>query len=307
MSNIEALSSIFVCILLGYVAARTSYVGQQVERGLTEFVFKVSVPALIFLAMAKSGPQAPLWTYWISYFGGAALVWALCTWFAVRRLRQSARSGLLMGFSTSQSNTVFVGVPLILQAFGDEATYPLFMLLAVHMPLMMGAATFIIEADGKTPFWQQIWSICRKMGQNPIFLALVAGVAWKFTPMALPPVPQQVLTVMAQCSSACALFALGISIHRLGVRGHLAPTSMVVVGKLVLHPLAVWILAFHVFDMPPIFAAVATMFAAMPVGINAYLLASKYGAGEATVASSIALSTLLAAGSALVWLSLVKF
>lgn len=306
MSNLAALASVFICILLGYLAKHFRYVQEQVERGLTEFVFKVSVPALIFLAMAQqTDSQGSMWGYWISYFGGAALVWALCAWLACRYLQQDKRSALLMGFSTSQSNTVFVGVPLILQAFGPQASYPLFMLLAVHMPVMMGAASFIIEADGSKPVSHQVRGLAQVLGKNPIFVALMAGLLWKLLPISVPELPEQILKTLAQCASACALFALGMSIHRLGIRGHMGPISLVVTGKLLLHPLAVWVLATFVFDMPPLFTAVATMFAAMPIGINSYLLASKYQAGEATVASSIALSTLLAAGSALFWLFLV--
>lgn len=64
--------------------------------------------------------------------------------------------------------------------------------------------------------------------------------------------------------------------------------------KLVLQPVLVWVLAFVVFHLDPLWGAVAVMSAGMPVGINAYLFAHKYQIGIATISTAILLSTLLA-------------
>ncbi|MFC6050100.1 AEC family transporter, partial [Methylobacterium hispanicum] len=79
----------------------------------------------------------------------------------------------------------------------------------------------------------------------------------------------------------------------------------VAVLKCVLHPLAVWLLAFHVFAMPPAYAGVATLFAAMPVGINAYLLAVRYKTETGLIAASVLVSTLIAPVTTIAWLTLL--
>ena len=85
---------------------------------------------------------------------------------------------------------------------------------------------------------------------------------------------KSLVDALAGTASTCALIALGAGLVRYRVL-HDLPSAMVITGlKLVIHPLAVWVLAFHVFTMPPAYAGVATLFAAMPVGINAYLLAA---------------------------------
>ncbi|PNB15216.1 AEC family transporter, partial [Pseudomonas sp. DP16D-E2] len=67
----------------------------------------------------------------------------------------------------------------------------------------------------------------------------------------------------------------------------------------------VYVLAFHVFDMPRVWAGVATLFAAMPTGVNAFLFAARYRVGEPLASSAIALSTALALGTMLFWIWLV--
>lgn len=49
----------------------------------------------------------------------------------------------------------------------------------------------------------------------------------------------------------------------------------------------------------------ATLFAALPAGINAYLLAARHRAGEETASSVIVLSTLLSLISLSVWLAIL--
>ena len=66
--------------------------------------------------------------------------------------------------------------------------------------------------------------------------------------------------------------------------------------------LIVLLLATYVFDMPPVWAGVAVLFASCPSGINAYLFAERYGEGVALASSTVTLSTILALGTTLIWL-----
>ena len=65
--------------------------------------------------------------------------------------RVFARKGpelVVSGFAAAQSNTVFVGVPMILKAYGDAGAVPLGLLLAIHLPVTMTVATLL--AEGRT-------------------------------------------------------------------------------------------------------------------------------------------------------------
>ena len=50
-------------------------------------------------------------------------------------------SAVVAGFAAGQANTVLVGVPMILKAYGEEGAVPLFLLIAVHLPVTMTLAT----------------------------------------------------------------------------------------------------------------------------------------------------------------------
>lgn len=63
--------------------------------------------------------------------------------------------------------------------------------------------------------------------------------------------------------------------------------------KLVLHPLLVWVLAGPVLGLHPLSVGVATLVAALPVGTNVFILASRYGLDQARISTAIVLSTAL--------------
>ena len=66
--------------------------------------------------------------------------------------------------------------------------------------------------------------------------------------------------------------------------------------------LLVFVFARYVFDLDPVFTGVAVLFAALPSGINGYLLAVRYRAGERFASNAIATSTLLSVLTVAVWL-----
>jgi hypothetical protein len=74
---------------------------------------------------------------------------------------------------------------------------------------------------------------------------------------------------------------MGASLRAYRIAGALQPALVMVALKLVVCPLAVWALATLVFEMPPLWAKVAIVLAAMPVGVNVYLFAARYDAGQA--------------------------
>jgi predicted permease len=93
-------------------------------------------------------------------------------------------------------------------------------------------------------------------------------------------------------------------IEKPGSRGELLETMVMILLKIVIHPLLVWLLAAQLFHIDPLWAAVAVMAAGMPVGINAYMFAQKYQECLRVVGTAVLVSTLLAVGTQTVMLAI---
>jgi predicted permease len=223
---------------------------------------------LIFKTVATAVvPEAQPWGYWISYFAGLTIVWTIATFIAKRWFGRGQVESVVAGFASGQSNTVFVGIPLILKAYGDAANVPLFLLIAIHLPVTMTAAAILMERGNGV----SVFTLLRRLLLNPIVQGLLAGAAWRL-------------------------------LYRYNLLGGLKLASLIAFLKIVAHPSLVFLFAFKVFDMPPVWAGVAVLFAAMPTGVNSYLLAERNQAGVAAVSSAIALSTCLSLFTSAFWL-----
>ena len=167
----------------------------------------------------------------------------------------------------------------------------------------MTVATLLVEkADDSGARWT---TMLKRLFQHPILLGILAGLAFRLSGLELPLALASATKLMADAAAPTALFALGMTLKRYGLSTSLPLAGMISSLKLIVHPALVYGLAFHVLPMPPVWAAVAVLFAACPCGVNAYLLAQRYQVGVAMTSGSIALSTLLAVGSMTFWLWLV--
>ncbi len=307
----SALSDLIAIVLptfgligLGYLAGRLRLLGERAGDGLSDYVFLIAVPSLIFRTLSEgSVPAANPWGYWIAYFGGVVVVWSIAMALATRAFGRDRREAAVHGFSAAQSNTVLVGVPLILNVYGDAGATPLFLLLAIHLPIMMTIAALLIETAGSEPAsCALVGRLAKTIATHPIILALVAGLLGQRLGWAATGAVKSVVDQLAETASPCALVAMGLALKRFGFFSDLRAVLAISALKLVLHPLIVWALAFHVLDVPPVWAGVAVLFAAMPSGINAYLVAARYKVAETTASAAVAVSTALSVVSVSGWL-----
>ena len=290
---------VFGLVAVGFLAALSGLLSPRAGEGLSEFVSTIGVPALVFRTMATATlPDAQPWGYWLAYFGGLALVWAGAMGLARRGFGKSHGESIVAGFASAQSNTVLVGIPLIFRAFGDAGAVPLFLLIAIHLPITMTTATLLIE--GAEKFNPRL--LAQRLLLNPLILAIGLGVAFRFAGLTLGGAGKSIIDSLAAGSIPCALVAMGLALRRYGLGANLPLTLAICAFKLMAHPAAVFVLAFKVFAMPPVWAGVAVLFAAMPCGINAFLFADRYRTGVAIASSAIAVSTGLSVLTVLFWL-----
>ena len=99
------------------------------------------------------------------------------------------------GFSAGQANTVFVGVPMILKAYGDEGAVPLFLLIAIHLPVTMTLATILAEGRQASPA-----IVLRRLFTHPIVVGILAGSACRPIASSVPAPAWQVMDLLASAA-----------------------------------------------------------------------------------------------------------
>ncbi|MDX3805939.1 AEC family transporter [Bosea thiooxidans] len=299
LASLFVVLPVFGLIGLGYFARGTKLLRETTGEGLSDFVFVLAVPCLLFRTLAKADiPLSQPWGYWIAYFAGLAVVWVLAMLIASRCFARKGPELVVSGFAAAQSNTVFVGVPMILKAYGDAGAVPLGLLLAVHLPVTMTVATLLAEGRSAS-----IPLLIKRLFAHPIIIGIILGSAVRPFMAQIPQPLWTLVDLLAGAAVPCALISLGIAMRRYGLESGLVLPAILSGLKLGLHPLLVYWLATRVFEMPVHWSGVAVLFAACPCGINAYLFAERYRQGVADASSAITLSTLLSLFSTAAWLT----
>ncbi|MDP2803188.1 MAG: AEC family transporter [Phreatobacter sp.] len=297
------VAPVFGLVALGYGAALAGLIGERANEGLTSYLFVIGAPALMFkLLTAAVFPGVFPWGYWIAYYAGMAIVWGLATVLAAGLFRRSRGDAVIAGLATGQANTVLIGIPIILKAYGEEAAFPIAMLLAVNLPITMTLATLMLEGTRAATGGALFVKLGRGLATHPLIIAMAAGVAFQVFGLRPSGVAATMLDMVANTTIPLSLIALGLSLKTYGVRTDVPVALMICVLRLLVHPAIAYVVAHHVFALPPSWTGTVVLFAAMPAGINAYLFAARYGQGVGIASTAVALSTLLAAVTSLLWL-----
>ncbi|MGB8315186.1 MAG: AEC family transporter [Aestuariivirga sp.] len=290
---------VFGLIVLGFAFARLRIVDQATAKGLTQFVFTLAIPALLFRTVALTQQQeATPFGLWLAFFGGLALTWIITGLIASKFESLSASGGAAASMAAGFGNVALLGTPLVLAHFGETAAVPVGLVLSIHAPILWFAATLqreIARHSGNISFARLGRELFINLAGNAIVLALLAAALWRLTGLGLYPVIDRMLSMLSDASVPTALFALGLSLSAYSLRGQWTGMMILIAMKMVLMPLLVFLALRYVVSVPPFWASVALLLAAMPTGANAFLFAHRNEESVAAVSAAIALGTGLSA------------
>jgi predicted permease len=313
LATAENVIPVFLLIFAGWLIVAAGYLQAKAGDALSDFVFKVAVPVLLFRTVAEADFHGAFPVrLWIAYFSGVAVVWTLAYLMASKVLGTDHRTATIAGISSAFANTVFIGLPLIERTVGPEGLVALSILIAVHLPVMMIVGTVLIERaeekDTGKPHGR-IWSLFRSMGRNlrrnPLVYGIVAGGLYNLSGLPLGGVPRVLADQVAAMAGPAALISLGMAMRRYGFAGNGRIAAGAMVLKLIVMPAAVLLFA-TLLGLRPEWRAALVLIAAVPTGVNAWLTAVQFRTGEALAASSITLTTALGVLSVTFWAWIVR-
>jgi malonate transporter len=308
---VETVLFIFGLVALGYGAGATGYLRVETGEALSEFAVGVALPLLLFRTMigADFHGSAP-WGLWGVYFSAVVVAWTAGHLVTTRLFARDSRTGVVGGVSAAFSNLVLLGIPFMLGVFGQAGFEQLSLLISIHLPTMLMASIVLFELFSRDPGKPMhpvriVRDFLRKVFTNPLIIGIVCGLIWRLTGLQMPALAMRFVDALAEIAAPLALFAMGLGLKRFGVSGNLRPALALSILKLALMPAAALALAWA-FGLPPLTAKVAVAAAALPSGVNSYLIATQFGTGQALASNQITIATALAAVTTALWLTMAE-
>lgn len=293
---LDIVLPVFGLILAGYGVARTPLLDEAGIKGLNNFVFYVAIPVLLFRSMSQlsipdtADPLMP-----VAYFTAVAIVFAGGLVIARSIFELPLDQAAMMAMGCTYSNLLLLGLPLAFLAFGDEGLLAILLIISFHPLVLVTLTTVIIElARGhRERSGRVLLSSLGALIRNPVIVGMAAGLLWGAAGFALPKPVATMADLLKAAASPTALFAVGASLTRFRLGGDPAQSATITVIKLLVFPALVWVMCAQVFGVGPLWTAVATLAAAMPTGVNTFLLASAYNTYLARSATAVLISTAL--------------
>ncbi|WP_417579685.1 AEC family transporter [Nitrincola sp.] len=265
----QTIFPLLAIVLIGFVYARKRPTDMSVANKVNIDIF---TPALIFSVM--SAESFDLQNYYPLAFGALVVILAsgLLIWPVCRFIGVKPKTFLPpMMFSNSGN----LGIPLIVLAFGESALPAAVVLFLVENLLHFTLGLYIL--DHKT----RLLNLLRM----PMIIATLAGVAWSYSDMVLPPALRTFVDMLGQIAIPLMLFALGVRMTsidfthwKIGLWGAvLAPASGLLVA-LALQPFL---------QLEPQHFAYLLLFAALPPAVLNYMISERYNQEPHLVAAIV--------------------
>lgn len=271
---------IFLLIALGYVSTVSGITSATNIRGIGVFVIRLALPAMLFRALSQRSIVELLDARYLGIYTAGSLTAFAVIFFSGRFIaKRGLADSAMMGLGSSTSNSGFIGFAIAAPIVGSDALVALSLTLLVENLVMIPIALGLAESEKRAtePLHRILFFVFRRLTRNPMVLGIVAGLMASVIGWVPPPPLQHAIDLLANASTAAALFAIGGTLAGLHLTSVGVDLGGIVVAKLILHPLAVWG-AIHVLPAPaPSFQTAMVIFAAAPM-LSVYALISQpYG------------------------------
>src|SRR6185437_12493481 len=130
---LDIVLPMFGLMLCGYVSAQIGLFRSDAVKGLSVFVFFFAIPGLLFHGITGgSRGEGDQFTIVYAYFLGCLLIFAVSMLVGRLVFGLGLQEQAVMAFTTTFSNTVLLGIPIIYAAFGEAGILPVTLITSLH-------------------------------------------------------------------------------------------------------------------------------------------------------------------------------
>lgn len=298
----SALLPVVFLTAIGFIAGRVGWIRAEATKDLSNLVFGVLTPALLFRAMGSVHIEHLNFKPVALYFVAIGVLYTLVFVTQGRNTRAA-----VLGLAATFSNTVMIGIPLVGLAYGQTALVMLFTLISVHALILLTVATIVLEvmeahqiaatqvAAAEAPkrhVLQTVLTAIKNGIIHPVPLPIILGLLFAQTGWVIPDVIDRPLQLLGNAFGPIALLLVGATLAQVRVGPHLrAALGISFLKNLVLPALvaaACWLAGLRGLDLTVMIVA-----ASLPMGANVFLFAQRYQVAQDLVTASMAVSTAL--------------
>lgn len=285
-----AVLPVFGLVGCGYLAGRFRIVTQASSAALNQFVYAFALPAMLFVAVYRGSLDEILSGAFLLAVVAATLGTAAVGFFISNLSGAAPAESTMRGLNASFANTGYLGIPLVTVAYGEAAALPAALATVATNFVSFALAIVCLEVF-VNPRRGAVRRALRGVVMSPLIWPIALAIALVALEVKVPLPVERLATLLAAAAGPCALFAIGLFVSQLSIRAGAVASWQSTLLKLVLHPLLMALLVFVVLKIDPLWAKIAVVGAALPLGATAFVLAQRYQLLEAETSTGAVVST----------------
>ena len=291
MSFFDVFSVMLVirfCMAAGFLAHKLGYLGDKTDQGLCRLILGITMPCLI-LGSVSSGDTLPSAGEILSILKVAAVYYGLgflAAAFVPRLLGGTAKQQGVWRYSLVFSNMAFIGYPVSVALFGQEALFYAVILVLPFNLLAYSLGPLMLAGQAKFR-WQQLTSPCIVTS----VIALIVALGH----LSMPALAGECLNFVGNMTTPLSLLVVGSLLADLPFGRAFTSLRLWILAalRLLVLPAVLWLLLKWTGIGTPLVANIAVILMAMPTALNGSMLAMEYGGDTECMAQSIFLTTLM--------------
>jgi len=289
---VQVMMTLFVIVIVGYVAGKLSYLGGDFDRQLSRLVINITCPALI-LSSAMTG-ELPDRQFILPLLAISVITYVVLTIVAFllpRYLTRKKDDEGAIGFALMFGNVGFMGYPVVASIFGHEAVFYAAVLNVVNTFAVFTVGTMLIT--GKSGVEQKRFEK-KVLYSTPMLAAYLTMAIVALEIDNIPEAISQPLTMIGNITVPAALLIIGSSMSNLPIRAFLGNASVYVTAlmRLAIIPLGMFYLC-RALGFSPLVVNINTVVIAMPVATYGTILCLKYEKDTTLMTEVTFITTLL--------------
>ena len=204
------------------------------------------------------------------------------------------REASLFSLNSSYPNYGFLGIPLCILAFGENAAIPISMILFADTIVLLTFITFFASNSNEKKIYKKLFFILINMIKNPLLLAVLIGFIFVIFNIPIYSLIYKVLNTLSVAAPPTLLFALGIMLWNKIDTNFAKLITFITIFRLVIHPLLVFcIFYFFPSSVSSLWINVAILSSCLPVAATTFAMAGYYETFTKETSSSILVTTIL--------------
>lgn len=305
--SLNATMPLFLMMVVGYVLRQTRYLDEHSTNTVNRLVFRIFLPALLFMDLAKEDYSTFWDTSFVVFCAIATIASIIISFVLALLVKDKADRGEFIQASY-RSAAATLGIAFMANIYKQESmvslmiigSVPIYNIVAV-MLLAMTAPKDVAASDNKKLLKGALIGVIT----NPIIISILLGMLWSMCKLPMPTIFSKSMTYLGSVASPLALIGLGASFEPQSASQKKGPIIAILFNKLFLFCILFLPVAIHMgFRNEKLVAALIMLGSATTS--SSFIMAKNMGHKGVISSSSVILTTLFSAFSMTLWLFILR-